>query len=411
MNAANLTSLDYKAALESLGCIIRYNEMTREIEADGQTYSDFKEARIQAQMHDLGYKNRRLVSDIILVEAEDNSYHPIREKLESLKPWDGVPRIALLSTYLKPKNPELAAAMLRKWLIAAVSKVYRETQNMVIVLQGAQGTGKSYFAKWIASLFPTRYFAADKLDPRNKDDQLKATRVAVWEIGELETTTTKADMGDIKRFVTQDAFTVRPPYARYDIRIPVTASFIGTANNTGGYLVDPSGNRRFWILESSGIDFSYRDAFAIEDIWAEAFAAFKSGEDYTLTAEEAAANEQEQKSVEIVDLVAEAINDLFDINPTHKDWVTPCYKVRETLSLKTTLSNQELGERRIGQSIARLGLVVKQVWNKAEKKNQKCYIGIRPSDPNNPPDKYDAALAAAAMIDKIDEDIDESIPF
>ena len=411
MNQSTLTSQDYKAALESLGYVIRYNEMTREIEADGDVYSKFHEARIQSQMHDLGYKNRRLTSDIILVEAEDNSYHPLREKLESLAPWDGTPRIALLSTYLKPKNPDLAAALLRKWMIAAVSKIYHETQNMVLVLQGPQGIGKSYFAKWIASIFPNRYFAADKLDPRNKDDQLKATSVAVWEIGELETTTTRADMGDIKRFVTQDAFTVRPPYAMHDVRIPVTASFIGTANNTGGFLVDPSGNRRFWIFESEGIDFSYRNDFAIEDIWAEAFAAYKSGEDYTLTAEEAAANEQEQKSVEIVDMVAEALKEYFDIDPTHKDWATPCYKVRETLSLKSTMGNQDLGERKLGQAMARLGLEVKQVWNKAEKKNRKCYIGIRPTDPNNPPDKYDAALAAAAMIDKIDEDIDETIPF
>ena len=411
MNQSTLTSQDYKAALESLGHNVRYNLMTRKVEADGLPISNITEARIQSEMWDLGFKSRRLTSDIILVEAEDNSYHPIKERLERLEPWDGTPRIALLSTYLKPENPDLAKALLRKWLTAAVSKIYRETQNMVLVLQGPQGIGKSSFAEWLFSLFDPQYFAADKLDPRDKDDQLKACRLVGWEIGELETTTTKADMGDLKRFITQSAFTVRPPYERYDIRIPVTASFIGTVNPTGGFLVDPSGNRRFLMLKTQGIDFGYRNDFAIEDIWAEAFAAFKSGEDFRLTAEEAAANKREQAAAEIVDLVAEAIKENFDIDPTHKDWVTPCYKIRETLSLKTTMSNQELGERKLGQSIARLGLEVKQVWFKSEKKNRKCYIGIRPTDPNNPPDKYDAALTAAAMIDKIDEDIDETIPF
>ena len=390
MNMSNLTSSDYRAALEGLGYIIRYNEMTREIEVDGEVFSKFHDSRIQAKMHDLGYKNRRLTSDVVLIEAEDNSYHPIREKLEGLKPWDGVPRIAELSTYLKPKNPDLAAALLRKWLIAAVSKIYHETQNMVLVIQGDQGTGKSSFAEWIFSLFGPRYFAADKLDPRNKDDQLKACGVAGWEIGELETTTTKADMGDLKRFVTQSAFTVRPPYAMHDTRIPVTASFIGTVNNTGGFLVDPSGNRRFWVLVSDGIDFHYRNDFAIEDIWAEAFAAFKAGEAFTLTADETAANKREQDAAEIVDLVQEAIKDYFDIDPAHPEWVTLCSKVRETLSLKSQLTASELSSRKLGAAAAALGLEVESIWDKIEKTSHKCYLGIRAKDPEYPPDRYDA---------------------
>ena len=389
MNVNNLTSTDYREALEGLGHIIRRNEMTREIEADGKTYNEFTEARIRAEMWDLGYKNRQLVSDIILVEAEDNSYHPIREKLESLAPWDGVPRIAALSAYLKPENPALAAVLLRKWMIAGVSKIFQETQNMILVIQGDQGTGKSCFAKWIASLFNPRYFTADKLDPRNKDDQLKATRTVIWEIGELETTTTRADMGDLKRFVTQDAFTVRPPYAKCDIRIPVTASFIGTVNRTGGFLSDPSGNRRFLMIKSEGIDFSYRDTFAIEDIWAEAFAAFKAGEDFILTADEAAANKREQAGAEIVDLVAEAIKDLFDIDPAHPEWVTPCNKVREILSQRTALSPSELTSRKLGAAAAALGLEAENVWIKSEKKSPKCYRGIKLSPENIPADRYD----------------------
>ena len=165
MNVNNLTSTDYREALRSLGYIVRYNKMTREVEANGEVYDDKTEARIQAEMHDLGYKNRQLVRDIVLVEAVDNSYHPIREQLEKLQPWDGTPRIAALSTYLKPENPALAAVLLRKWMIAGVSKIFQETQNMILVIQGDQGTGKSCFAKWIASLFPPRYFTADKLDP------------------------------------------------------------------------------------------------------------------------------------------------------------------------------------------------------------------------------------------------------
>ena len=387
MNVNNLTSTDYREALRSLGYIVRYNLMTREVEANGEVYDDKTEARIQAEMHDLGYKNRQLVRDIVLVEAVDNSYHPIREQLEKLQPWDGTPRIAALSAYLKPENPALAAVLLRKWMIAGVSKIFQETQNMILVIQGDQGTGKSCFAKWIASLFPARYFTADKLDPRNKDDQLKACRVAVWELGELETTTTKADMGDLKRFVTQDAFTVRPPYARYDTRIPVTASFIGTVNPAGGFLVDPSGNRRFLMIKSQGIDFSYRDNFNVGDLWSEAYAAFKAGEAFTLTPDEAAANEAEQDAAEILDPVAEAIKAYFDIDPARPEWVTPCYRVREILQQRGGISPAELKGRQLGQSARRLGLVTKTA--RVNGKVCKHYLGIKETPETFPPDRYD----------------------
>ena len=388
MSTVNQTSTEYRTALNQLGYIVRRNQMTGEVEANGETYNDIINARIQSQMWDLGYKNRKLVDDIVLVEADDNSYHPIREQLEKLEPWDGTPRIALLSTYLKPENPALAAVLLRKWMIAAVSKIYRETQNMILVIQGEQGTGKSCFAKWIASLFPPRYFTADKLDPRDKDDKIKACSVAVWEIGELETTTTRADMGDLKRFITQDAFTLRRPYARYSTREPVTASFIGTVNPAGGFLKDPSGNRRFWVFKSDGIDFEYSNVFNPADLWAEAYAAFKAGEDFTLTAEEAAANEQEQSDVEILDPVAEAIKVYFEIDPAHPEWITTCNKVREVLTLKAALSPNQIAGQALGQSAQRLGLKSKSMRVKGEKNSVKCYPGVRekvifPADNNN----------------------------
>ena len=389
MNANNLTSTNYRETLQDLGFIVRYNQMTGEVEVNGEVLDDKIEASIQTQMHDYGCKNRALVRDVILVEAVDNAFHPIRERFEKLEPWDGTPRIALLSTYLKPKNPALAAVLLRKWMIAAVSKIFHETQNMILVIQGEQGTGKSCFAKWIASLFPARYFTADKLDPRNKDDQIKATRTAVWEIGELETTTGRADTGDLKRFITQDAFTVRRPYGRYDTRMPVTASFIGTVNPAGGFLKDSSGNRRFWILDSEGIDFGYRDDFAIEDIWAEAFAAFKAGEDFTLTADEAAANEAEQADVEILDPVAEAIRAYFYIDLNHPEWVTSCNTVRETLQLKAGISPAQIANNLLGTAAQRLGLKSKLTRIKRGEDPVKCYRGIRLKEQTFPPDRYD----------------------
>ncbi len=369
------TSLEYTATLQALGYICRYNEIAKRVEVNGHEYDEFIRSEIQVAMRDAGCSNRQLINDVVLVNARDNTYNPIKERFESFPAWDGTPRIRALAAYLKPKNPELAEVLLYKWMIGAVSKLYANTQNMVLCIQGEQGAGKSYFAEWLSSSFDREYFTADDLDPRDKDYQIRACTTFLWEIGEMDDTTSKKDFGTLKRFLTTKIFKVRLPYGFRDTMLPVICSYIGTVNETGGFLIDQSGNRRFWILQSGGIDFEYTNVFNPDDLWAEAYAAFKRGESFMLTADEKAANEREQNAVEVIDLTAEAMTDIFDIDPDNEEWVMPISQVRDYLSGRTHLTAAELSSRKLGAAAARLKLGKTQARVKG--KTCKCYTGLK----------------------------------
>ena len=78
--------------------------------------------------------------------SDDRSYHPIREYIETLPPWDGVPRVdTLLIDYLGARDNEYIRAVTRKTLCAAIRRVLDPgiKFDTMLVLNGPQGISKS----------------------------------------------------------------------------------------------------------------------------------------------------------------------------------------------------------------------------------------------------------------------------
>ena len=82
------------------------------------------------------------------VVSAERLYHPIKEYLGSLR-WDGNERIdTLLIDYLGADDTSYVRAVTRKTLVAAVARIYRPgiKFDSILVLNGAQGIGKSTFS-------------------------------------------------------------------------------------------------------------------------------------------------------------------------------------------------------------------------------------------------------------------------
>ena len=93
----------------------------------------------------------------------------------------------------------------------------------------------------------------------------------VWlqEIAEL-TALTRAEVDELKEFMSQQVDRYRPPYAKCEEDFLRRCIFIGTVNPGGGaYLADLTGNRRFWPVACGVIDLEalVRDR---DQLWAEA---------------------------------------------------------------------------------------------------------------------------------------------
>jgi len=249
--------------------------------------------------------------------AYRNKYHPVREYLDGLE-WDGDDHFSALMEKLKMSSA-LAEVFFKKFLIGSVAKVLDGKQNFMLVLVSAQGIGKSSFVRWLAAL--QKLFYEGPIRPEDKDSSIRLINNWLWEVAELDATTRKSDRSSLKHFVSQNTVKVRVPYGRYDLEKTAAASFIGTVNPDGtGFLNDPSGNRRFAIIELDGIDWSYETDVNIDQLWAQIYAMYNSNVQYTLTPEEQTVQHDintEHSSRALIDDIIDA-NFLIDAEQTKR---------------------------------------------------------------------------------------------
>lgn len=227
-----------------------------------------------------GIDSRQKIEDETMNAANRHSFHRVREYLESLK-WDGTPRMdTLLVDYLGAEDTPYTRAVTRKMLIAAVGRVERpglKFDNMV-VMEGPQGIGKSYILKKLGK----QWFSDSLTTVQGKEayEQLRGSWII--EMGELAALR-KSEVEPIKQFISKQVDSYRVAYGKRVSEFPRQCIFVGTTNEAT-FLRDHTGNRRFWPVRV-GLHKRKKSLWAddidveIDQIWAEAMAAWKAGED------------------------------------------------------------------------------------------------------------------------------------
>ena len=214
--------------------------------------------------------------------ADDRRFHPIRDYLNSLPEWDGVPRVeTLLINCLQAEDTPYVRTVTRKTLAAAVARIYRPgiKYDSILVLDGAQEIGKSTLFKDLVG----DEFYSDTLSLTDMNDKSGAEKLqGFWivEIGELAGMK-KADIEKVKAFLSTDDDKYRPSYGKTVESHPRQCIIIASVNGERGYLRDITGNRRFWIVKLKQQEQKKRWNFSKQErdqIWAEAKAIWEAGE-------------------------------------------------------------------------------------------------------------------------------------
>ena len=269
-------SASIAAWYEEQGYFFAINDMSETLTLNNERMDDTKRAKIRNRLRDEGIPIQH-AEDVQVEMGDTHRFHPIKAYLQALH-WDGqTDYIALLASHFEDKE-SVFYDWLKRWLIGAVAKVMGDGkhQNFMLVLDGPQGSGKSYFAHWICPLYD--YFLESPLNPEDKDSQLRLINNFIWEVGELGHVFRKADREALKRIITMEIVKVRPHYAIDDIYKPAIASFIGTVNDEGGgFLNDPTGNRRYVVTTITKIDWSYTQ-MDVNDVWGQAYHLYLNGE-------------------------------------------------------------------------------------------------------------------------------------
>jgi predicted P-loop ATPase len=238
----------------------------------------------------------RLVAEAVAVVAETRTVHPVKDYLESLPAWDGKPRIyAWLSTYGGAQHSRYSAAVGSRWLISAVARVMRPgcQVDCVLVAEGeSQGTGKSSIFRTIApdlSLYSETGVAIG-----DKDSYQALHGVWIFLFDELDSLK-RGDLTKTKNFISAMKDHYRPSYGRAARDFLRQNVFAGSTNELD-YLVDRTGNRRYWPFRVVGVIDLAGLARDRDLLWAEALHRFRDGEPWHVdTAELRALCEAEQE--------------------------------------------------------------------------------------------------------------------
>lgn len=261
---------------ENNGISVRFNVITRaavikgvEGESTEQLEQNFS-ALIYSQIQG-NFKGctKSLVADYIDIIAARNEFNPVLELLDSVQ-YDGADYLTELYNILHiPHDDDLSRILIKKWLMQTIALLHNTTDTPFgadgcLVLTGRQGIGKTSLFRKLA-LMPQFFKEGCVLDFRNKDSYISALSGWIAEMGEIETTF-KSDIEHLKGFITQTVDEYRRPYARKEVHALRRTSLCGTCNSEQ-FLIDNTGNRRFWSVAVDSIDLERLEKFNVLQLW------------------------------------------------------------------------------------------------------------------------------------------------
>jgi predicted P-loop ATPase len=202
-------------------------------------------------------KGKDLIFDSVVYQASKRRIHPIRTFISQLPEWDGVKRIEEIICKLYDIKPNAFYREASKaWFVGIIQRIMRPGSkfDMILVISGQQGIGKSQFGKSIATLdwggkmgnidTQPNFFGDDELPFDKKDAYEQLGGIMVYELPEFEKYYKKSDASTIKSFVSKTSDKFRRSYGRRVSEYKRQCVFIATTNDNKP-LRDRTGNRRF----------------------------------------------------------------------------------------------------------------------------------------------------------------------
>jgi predicted P-loop ATPase len=318
------TIANVRFLLEYYGIVARYDVIRKKliIRLPGRSDTpDNADGVALTHIISLATLNRMSTSHIpefVATIADGNPWNPVADWIGS-KPWDGVDRLPELFDTLSVRDdfPEgFKQRILYCWLLSCVAAAFKPsgfTCRGVLTIQGAQGVGKT---RWIGSLVPDEQLRDEvvrlghHMDARNKDDVIAAVCHWIVEIGELDSSF-KKDIAALKGFLTNNRDKIRRPYGRVDSEYPRKTVFAATVNDPN-FLVDSTGNTRFWTLPVVAINYDHR--IDMQQVFAQLLIDFRSGAQWWLKDEEQAYLEERNRDHRTVSAIYESISSSLDLS-------------------------------------------------------------------------------------------------
>ena len=231
-----------------------------------------------------GLTIEKKIQDAVMVIANENRYHPVRDFLNALQ-WDGIERIRYcLHRFLGADADDYTCEAMRLFLLGAISRAFRPgcKFEIMLCLVGGQGAGKSSFFRLLA--VQDDWFSDDlkKLDDENVYRKMQGHWLI--EMSEMIATANAKSIEEIKSFLSRQKETYKVPYETHPADRKRQCVFCGTSNTLDFLPLDRTGNRRFVpvmvhpeLAEIHILDDEPAARAYLIQVWAEAMEIYRSG--------------------------------------------------------------------------------------------------------------------------------------
>lgn len=311
----------------------------------------------------------------ILNSEFSEPYDPYEDYLDSLPDWDGKTDYIRELSDLLPVDPTLMMpveaqqlrnyVLVRRWLIGAVACAYEHQPNhIMLVLQGAQATGKTTFLRALCPPALRGHHYYEGSISADRDDKINIAKAFLAVDDELESIT-KRENEAIKAIITKGDDVVRLPYARASVTVKRRTSFAGSVNRRT-FLNDETGSRRFAVIPiGDRIDLKALEAIQIDKCWAQAYALWKMGDRGYFDGKDTADIEDFNREFEVKNMTDDLVdrwivstNDDADARPVPATEVAQAIRMklgeRQNLVIDNRLVHQ------LGRSLAKAKYVKKR---------------------------------------------------
>lgn len=244
---------------------IRFNEITRNFEFDGEEMNDRNLARFYTkvwQKIDEGIAKDKIFT---LIQNRDNSesFNPIHDffnKYNHLRPSGNFQKLKecfdfeanIIINGQQFGVQDYLDLFLKKWLLGIIGSAYGTYSLMILVLTGEQGIRKTEFFRNLLPDPLRKFYAESNLD-EGKDSEILMTKKLLIVDDEFGGKS-KKDATKLKRLSSQQTFSIRMPYGRVAEDLKRLAVLGGTSNDKE-IINDPTGNRRIIPINLISFDF------------------------------------------------------------------------------------------------------------------------------------------------------------
>lgn len=392
----------------------RYNPISDRTEfklKKGQEYQPLTERDINSLFRELNYSGIKSQINTLKSIIHSNyipSKDPFVEYFESLPVYkESQPNyINQLMDTVEATNDPFFRMAFPKWLVSTVACSInpKEVNQHVLVFVGKQGIGKS---TWLNKLVPEAldgYLYSGIVNPNNKDTLVNLSENFIINLDELENLN-KTELGSLKALITQSAIRLRKAYGIFNENFVRRASFLGSVNEVE-FLNDPTGNRRYLVINC--IDIDYLHGINMDLVYSQAYYYYKQQKKspgtfkYHFDKDETIVIEENNKQFYRVSIEEDLLFKYFRL-PEPNDQTVINLTNTEIMNYVTQREKMRSGDpsfiRRLGSILKKNGFIQKSI------NNQKPYIlvELKPENKNKPASNTVGAMTKGNSNDFFDD--------